>query len=133
MLAVLPMDTRLDAMSNTLVRTLPDAEQDRLLATTLKLQTTSRLGRYLYSRVIRLACLEHDLVVTDPNKQQRWGQQQHRRGQQQHHQLQPRVASVAAAQAQFEGSDEDDDGDGNFLDTHMVDAAMDEMNPEDLY
>jgi COP9 signalosome complex subunit 1 len=119
---VLSMDTRLDGRTNTLVRSVPDLEQDRLQVTTQKLQATStRVLDDTYSMVVRLACLEHDLVVADPLKQRRSSRNEW------NNPSQPRSASQQAA---VESSDDDAD----FLDGHMGEAAVvDEMNPEDLY
>jgi hypothetical protein len=112
----------LDGRTNTLVRSVPDLEQDRLQVTTQKLQATStRVLDDTYSMVVRLACLEHDLVVADPLKQRRSSRNEW------NNPSQPRSASQQAA---VESSDDDAD----FLDGHMGEAAVvDEMNPEDLY
>jgi len=125
---VLPMDTRLDWRTHTLVRELPDPEADRLLGTTQKMQNTStRVLNDTYAMVIRLACLEHDLVVQDPSGGKR-GRRGHGWGG-----GRKAAAAGAAAGGGFEvgasSDEEEDDGDA-----HMVDAIqMGEMNPEDMY
>lgn len=130
---VLPTDTRLDWRTHTLVRERPDSEADRLLATTQKMETTStRVLNDTYAMVIRLACIEHDLVIQDPSGGKRgrgrgggWGGRKAAAA--------AAGAAAAAAAGGFEvGGSSDDEDDG---DAHMVDAIQmgDGMNPEDLY
>jgi len=113
---VLPLDTRFDWRTLTLVRCRPNVEADRLTGTAQKLEHTStRVLNDTYAMVVRLACLEHDLVVQDPS-----GGKRGRAG---------RRAKGGGGGYEVESSDEDDG------DAHMVDAVQfgDGVNPEDLY
>ena len=65
---ILPRDTRLDLRTHSLVRELrhraEHAAEDRCVATTHKLHHTStRVLNDTYAALVRLACLEQDLVV----------------------------------------------------------------------
>jgi hypothetical protein len=146
---LLPMDTRFDATTNTLVRTVPTAsdEQDACLRATHRHfdETSTRVLNDTYSLVIRLACMETNLIVTGDKSFRMMAPSQRAT------QGGGRSSSVAADHnmvAQMEavnaprdyyydedeiGDDDDDDDDDLDDDRVMGDANINEMNPEDMY
>lgn len=109
-----PRDTRLDLQKQTLVRI---QQTDSAAATKLQ-KVSARVLDDTYSMVIRLACLEEDLCVADPNTRSR--RRGHRYG----------GAGFGGSVVLMESDGEEDDGDAPMADAV---AAVDEMNPEDLY
>jgi 26S proteasome subunit RPN7 len=109
--SVLPIDTRYDARSNTLVR---DMEEDEILTiTTKKLQETSvQVLDDAFALLVRSACDEHGIQVGD-GKRSRYG-----------------YPSLAMGAHRVETSD--DEHDDAFMADPPIDD-MDAMNPEDLY
>ena len=131
-----PPDTRLDLHAQTLVR-LP-GEATRLNASQRKLNNVStQLLDDTYSMMIRLACIEHDLCVTDPNARKR-------RGRYFGGDSVAGGGSRGGGYVLMEEDDEDDDegepvqGESDDEDAKMVldtqeEVEIDAMNPEDLY
>lgn len=116
--------TRIDLQSYTLVREESDAEEAKLEQTQAKVaQLTTDLLTDTYCAIVRLACIEHELVVSDASAPRR----SKRRGTGRH---------AGPEFVDWRGGD--DDSSDEFVDDDvMEDTAMmdigDEMNPEDLY
>jgi hypothetical protein len=145
-----PMDTRFDATTNTLVRTVLTAsdEQDACLRATHRHfdETSMRVLNDTYSLVIRLACMETNLMVTGDKPfrmaaptLQRTTQGGARSSSHVDHNVAPVEANPPPDYYYDEdeiGDDDDDDEDDDlYLDDDRVmgDAHLNEMNPEDMY
>ena len=127
-----PADTRLDLQEQALVRLEgASADQERLQKTKAKLAAVSaKVMDDAYSMVVRLACLEHDLSVADPNARRR-GRGQNRGGG-----VFAGYDAGGFAGRGFVLNDSDGEDDVEPDDADMADvgiAETDEMNPEDLY
>jgi COP9 signalosome complex subunit 1 len=128
-------DTRIDMRSRTVVRddvTADDVERRCLEATKHRLRNvTRRVLDDTYSSIIRLACVEYDLSVTDPGQQatsKRRGLRGNATETEGVYDLSNEYGGGAGGGVEQMGSyDDDDDDDDEMAD---VDAAM---NPEDMY
>jgi len=111
-------DTRIDMQTKTLVREAEGLEEACLHQTQDKLNSlTQRVLDDTYSMMIRLACVEYDLTVSDPSSRPRRGAAQRN--------ILDYSGFGGDAAALGDSSDEE-------VDTPMVDAGNG-MNPEDLY
>jgi len=128
-------DTRLDLQSQTLVRNDQEGKDDDdndALQRRLSVVTANVLDD-TYSLLIRMACVEHDLVVVDPSKA-RSSQQRGGSGGGHHQGGFGRTASTSGGGRSAPGGYEIEESSEEemMMDTPMMDVA-DGMNPEDLY
>jgi 26S proteasome subunit RPN7 len=138
-----PMDTRFDATTNTLVRTVPTAsdEQDACLRATHRHfdETSTRVLNDTYSLVVRLACMETNLIVTGDKTFRSMAsnlQRTHGRSSQvADHNVVAQVEANPPPDYYYDEDEIGDDDDDLYLDDDRVmgDANINEMNPEDMY
>lgn len=133
---LLPMNTRFDGRTQTLIREQYDhpfnLDQKRWMDTAQKLSTIStHVMNDTYAMVVRLACLEQGVILTDPSckRSRGGGGWMGQGGHSSYLQDGGEEIEVEGSEGEEEvGNDEDDDAD-------MIDAVVigDGINPEDLY
>lgn len=120
---------RMDCRSHCLVRDNDNQNEKKPARETRR--KLNRLGQQVmddsYAMVVRLACVEHDLIVVDPQQKDRGNGRQNRRG----------GGGGGGGGGPDAYDDDDDSSDG---DTPMVDVSSqpviigdDQANPEDAY